>query len=98
LWKHIVTGGFITSDGAVQYYRYLVAIAIMCFISIFLTFMSLNANGEYRRKEKLRDELRERSIALREQRLRISQREEVKQLIHDKDSMIMVDQETSFRI
>ena len=50
IWRHIVTGGFITSDGATQYYRYLIAIAIMCFISIFLTFMSLNADSEYRRK------------------------------------------------
>ena len=46
LWRHILTGGFITSDGALQYYRYLIAIAVMCFVSIFLTFMSLNANAE----------------------------------------------------
>lgn len=98
LWKHIVTGGFIASDGAVQYYRYLIAIAVMCFVSIFLTFMSLNANAEYRRKERQRDELRERSISFREQRLRISQREEVMRLISDKDGVTMVDQNNSVRM
>lgn len=98
LWRHIVTGGFIASDGAVQYYRYLIAIAVMCFVSIFLTFMSLNANAEYRRKERQRDELRERSISFREQRLRISQREEVMRLISDKDGVTMVDQNNSVRM
>jgi hypothetical protein len=60
--------------------------------------MSLNANAEYRRKEKLRDELRERSISLREQRLRISQREEVKRMISEEDNLIMVDQDNSIRM
>lgn len=98
LWEQLISGGFIASDGAVQYYRYLIAIAVMCFVSIFLTFMSLNANAEYRRKEKLRDELRERSISLREQRLRISQREEVKRMISEEDNLIMVDQDNSIRM
>ena len=48
IWQHITTGSFFTS-GAVQYYRYLIAIAVMYFISIFLTFVSLNADREYRK-------------------------------------------------
>ena len=35
--KNLATGNFLTSEGAQQYYPYLIAIAAMCFFSIFLT-------------------------------------------------------------
>ena len=77
LWQHIITGGFIAGDNASQYYRYLIAIALMCFVSIFLTFMSLNADDEYRSKEKHVALLRERSVLKSEERYRVASRDEV---------------------
>ena len=98
IWKHIVTGGFITSDNASQYYRYLIAIPIMCFVSIFLTFMSLNADSEYRRKESELAVLRERSVLKSEERYRISSRDEVVRMLREMDSIEMVDQDNSQRM
>lgn len=98
IWRHIVTGGFITSDGALQYYRYLIAIAIMCFISIFLTFMSLNADSEYRRKEKYVSVLRERSVLKSEERFRASSRDEVVRRLKEEHGVVMVDQNSSQRM
>lgn len=98
IWRHIVTGGFITSDGATQYYRYLVAIAIMCFISIFLTFMSLNADSEYRRKERYVSVLRERSVLKSEERYRASSRDEVVRRLAEEHGVVMIDQNNSQRI
>lgn len=98
LWRHIVTGGFITSDGALQYYRYLIAIAIMCFISIFLTFMSLNADSEYRHKEQQVSRLRERSVLKSEERYRISSRDEVVRVLKEEHGIVMVDQKSSQRM
>ena len=98
IWKHIVTGGFITSDNASQYYRYLIAIAIMCFVSIFLTFMSLNADSEYRRKESELAVLRERSVLKSEERYRISSRDEVVRMLKESDGIEMVDQNNSQRM
>lgn len=71
IWQHITTGTFLTS-GAVQYYRYLIAIAVMCFLSIFLTFMSLNADREYRRLEKYATVLNERAVLKAEERYSLS--------------------------
>lgn len=71
LWQHITTGSLLTA-GAAQYYRYLIAIAVMCFLSIFLTFMSLNADREHRRKEKYATVLHERSVLKEEERYSLS--------------------------
>lgn len=98
LWQHIVTGGFIAGDNATQYYRYLIAIALMCFISIFLTFMSLNADDEYRRKEKRLTLLRERSILKSEERYRISSREEVVRRLDKEFGITMIEQKNSQRM
>ena len=56
-----ITEGLLLTHGAVPYYRYFIAIAIMCFLSICLTFISLNAGHEQRRKEKQITILHERS-------------------------------------
>ena len=48
----IITTGKILTEGSLPYHRYFIAIAIMCFFSIFLTFMSLNADREYRQRER----------------------------------------------
>ena len=98
LWQHIATGGFIAGDNATQYYRYLIAIALMCFISIFLTFMSLNADDEYRRKEKRLTLLRERSILKSEERYRISSREEVVRRLDKEFGITMIEQKNSQRM
>jgi hypothetical protein len=71
LVDHIITGSLLT-DGTVPYYRYFIAIAVMCFLSIFLTFLSLNTSNEYRRKERLVTTLHERSVVKDEQRYGLS--------------------------
>lgn len=71
LVDHIITGSLLT-DGTVPYYRYFIAIAVMCFLSIFLTFMSLNTSNEYRRKEHLVTTLHERSVVKDELRYSLS--------------------------
>lgn len=78
---NIFTGGFLSSDSAGIYYRMLIAIAVMCFICIFLTFMSLNAEREYNQMEKRVSVLRERAIVFEEQRYDISSRQQVDKLL-----------------
>lgn len=98
LWQHIITGGFIAGDNASQYYRYLIAIALMCFVSIFLTFMSLNADDEYRSKEKHVALLRERSVLKSEERYRVASRDEVVKRLDREYGIKMVEQESSQRM
>jgi hypothetical protein len=98
LWQHIITGGFIAGDNASQYYRYLIAIALMCFVSIFLTFMSLNADDEYRSKEKHIALLRERSVLKSEERYRVASRDEVVKRLDREYGIKMVEQESSQRM
>ncbi len=78
---NIFTGGFLSSDNAAIYFRMLIAIAVMCFACIFLTFMSLNADREYSQMEKRVAVLRERAIVFEEQRYDISSRENVERLL-----------------
>lgn len=84
LWRQLFTGGILTSDGAPQYYRALIAIAAMCFLSIFLTFMSLNAERECRNLEKQATILRERSVLMEEQRYSISSKREVERMLRER--------------
>lgn len=98
LWQHIITGGFIAGDNASQYYRYLIVIALMCFVSIFLTFMSLNADDEYRSKEKHVALLRERSVLKSEERYRVASRDEVVKRLDREYGIKMVEQESSQRM
>ena len=74
--QHIITGSLLT-DGAVPYHRYFIVIAVMCFISIFLTFLSLNTSNEYRRKERTLTTLHERSVVKEEQRYGLSSKSAV---------------------
>jgi hypothetical protein len=78
---NIFTGGFLSTDGATKYYRMLIAIAAMCFICIFLTFLSLNADREYRLLEKHAVVLRERAIIFEDRKYSVSTREEVNRLM-----------------
>lgn len=78
---NIFTGGFLSTDGATKYYHMLIAIAAMCFICIFLTFLSLNADREYRLLEKHAVVLRERAIIFEDRKYSISTREEVNRLM-----------------
>ncbi len=98
IWQHIITGGFIAGDNASQYYRYLIVIALMCFVSIFLTFMSLNADDEYRSKEKHVALLRERSVLKSEERYRVASRDEVVKRLDREYGIKMVEQESSQRM
>ena len=76
---NIFTGGFLSSDSAGIYYRMLIAIAVMCFLSIVLTFLSLNASNEYRRKEHMVTTLHERSVVKDEQRYGLSSKSAIQE-------------------
>lgn len=78
LIDHIITGSLLT-DGTVPYYRYFIAIAVMCFLSIVLTFLSLNASNEYRRKEHMVTTLHERSVVKDEQRYGLSSKSAIQE-------------------
>ena len=75
-WTMITTGR-ILPDNSRPYHRYFIAIAFMCFFSIFLTFMSLNANREYRQREKYALVLHERSVLKEEERYSLSSKQVV---------------------
>lgn len=76
LVDHIITGSLLT-DGTIPYHRYFIVIAVMCFISIVLTFLSLNAGNEYRRKEALVTALHEHSVVMDEERYELSSKRAV---------------------
>lgn len=82
LWQHITTGSFFT-DGAKNHYRYLIAIALMYFLSIFLSFISLNADREYRKREKYATVLTERSVLKEEERFSLSSKNAIKQRLKE---------------
>lgn len=75
-WLMITTGKILT-EGSLPYHRYFIAIAIMCFFSIFLTFMSLNADREYRQLERYASILHERSVLKEELRYSLSSKSAV---------------------
>ena len=73
----MITTGRILPTGNRSYYRYFIAIALMCFFSIFLTFMSLNASREYRQRENYASVLHERAVLKEEERYSLSSKQEV---------------------
>ncbi|MBQ5594146.1 MAG: hypothetical protein IIU78_00395 [Alistipes sp.] len=73
----IITTGKILTEGSLPYHRYFIAIAFMCFFSIFLTFMSLNADREYRQREDYASVLQERAILKEEQRYDLSSKRDI---------------------
>lgn len=81
-WMIFTTGAILT-DGTLPYYRYFIAIAVMCFISIVLTFMSLNADREYRMREQYASVLHERSVLKEEERYSLSSRSAVLQRLKE---------------
>ena len=83
-WMIFTTGAILT-DGTLPYYRYFIAIAVMCFISIVLTFMSLNADREYRQREEYATILRERAVLVEEQRYGISSKSEVERMLRERN-------------
>lgn len=75
-WLMITTGKILT-EGSLPYHRYFIAIAVMCFFSIFLTFMSLNADREYRQREQYASVLHERAVLKEEMRYNLSSKSAV---------------------
>lgn len=73
----VITTGKILTEGSLPTHRYFIIIAIMCFFSIFLTFMSLNANREYRQREQYASVLHERSVLKEELRYSLSSKSAV---------------------
>ena len=55
------------TSGVKANYSYLIAIAVMCFISIFVMFTALYADLRYSRVEREVQLMRERSIRMQEQ-------------------------------
>ena len=81
-WMIFTTGSILT-DGTLPYYRYFIVIAAMCFLSIFLTFMSLNADREYRRREKYASVLHERAVLKEEERYGLSSKSAVQKRLKE---------------
>jgi hypothetical protein len=73
----VITTGKILTEGSLPHHRYFIAIAIMCFMSIFLTFISLNADREYREREQYASILHERSVLKEEMRYSLSSKSAV---------------------
>lgn len=65
-WQ-IFSGSILTSRSMANNYRYFIAIAVMCFVSIVVMFAALYADLSYSRMENDVQLLRERSIRLQEQ-------------------------------
>lgn len=83
LWQ-LFSGSFLVGSGATQYYNYLIAIAAMCLVSIFVTFMSLNADMECRTMEEQVRVLRERAVLIQEQRFHRSSYNEIMRMLEDR--------------
>ncbi|MBO7282967.1 MAG: hypothetical protein J6U73_06170 [Alistipes sp.] len=75
-WLMITTGKILT-EGSLPHHRYFIAIAVMCFFSIFLTYMSLNADREYRQREQYASVLHERAVLKEELRYSLSSKSAV---------------------
>lgn len=75
-WLMITTGKILT-EGSLPYHKYFIAIAVMCFFSIFLTYMSLNADREYRQREQYASVLHERAVLKEELRYSLSSKSAV---------------------
>ena len=73
----VITTGKILTEGSLPHHKYFIAIAVMCFFSIFLTFMSLNADREYRQREQYASVLHERAVLKEEQRYNLSSKSAV---------------------
>ena len=70
-WLMITTGKILTA-GSLPHHKYFIVIAFMCFFSIFLTYMSLNAAREYRQREQYASVLHERAVLKEELRYSLS--------------------------
>lgn len=69
LWQ-LFSGTILVREGSAEYYRYLICIAGMFFLSIVVMFWALHLDVRYTRLERDVQLLRERSIRLEEQRYR----------------------------
>lgn len=68
-WQ-LFSGTILVRKGSSEYYRYMICIAVMFFLSIVVMFSALHLDVRYTRLEREVQLLRERSIRLEEQRYR----------------------------
>jgi hypothetical protein len=66
MWQ-LFSGNILVSGSVACNYRYFIAIAVMCFVSIAVMFAALYADIRYTRVERELQLVRERSIRLQEQ-------------------------------
>ena len=66
----LFSGNILVRKGASEYYRYMICIAAMFFVSIFVMFTALHLDMKYSRLYREVQMLRERSTRLQEQRFR----------------------------
>ncbi|MBR4995178.1 MAG: hypothetical protein IKY82_03870 [Alistipes sp.] len=67
LFWQLFSGNILINSSVKANYSYLIAIAVMCFISIFVMFTALYADLRYSRVEREMKLVRERSIRMQEQ-------------------------------
>lgn len=70
LLRQLFTGKILIHKGVSEYYRYMLVIAGMFFMSIMVMFWTLHLDVRYSRLEREVQMLRDRSIRLQEQRYR----------------------------
>lgn len=68
LFWQLFSGKILVRKGATEYYRYMICIAVMFFVSIVVMFTSLHLDMKYARLDNEVRLLHERSIRLQEQR------------------------------
>lgn len=66
----LFSGNILVRKGASEYYRYMICITAMFFVSIFVMFTALHLDMKYSRLYREVQMLRERSTRLQEQRFR----------------------------
>ncbi len=66
--RQIATGSVLLNKGITQYYKFLIVIGVMFFLSIFVLFMSLHTDMRHARLEDEVQHLRERCVELQRER------------------------------
>ncbi|WP_295935507.1 FtsL-like putative cell division protein [uncultured Alistipes sp.] len=84
VWQFI-SGLILTRRGVTKYYPYMLAIAVMFFVSIAVMFTALHLDMKYSRLEREVQILRERSIRLQEQRYRRTTHSAIVERLRDRN-------------
>lgn len=80
----LFTGNILVREGVSEYYRYMICIAVMFFLSIVVIFTTLHLDMKYTRLEREKQILRERSIRFQQQRYRLTTHSAILEQLRDR--------------